>query len=328
MKALIVGCGFMGRMHAHVYGRLDGVVLAGVVDRKPEVARAFGAEFGVPAFTTLTDGLEVVRPDLVDVCLPTDCHRDATIQALEADCHVFCEKPMALTLEDADAMIAAATQADRQLMVGHCIRFWPEYVRLKEAVDSGELGALRALTLTRYGAFPTWSSDNWLADPRRAGGGVLDMHIHDLDFALYLLGEPSAMRADGVVDARGPGYATTLLDYPETTVVVEGGWTLPAGSPFRMGYRAIFSHGAMIWEGSPMTIYRDDAPPETPEFPKMAAAGGGNIDDLGGYYHELKYFTDCLKAAKPVAVASGEQARNTLAWSRAEIDQILARRAG
>jgi len=147
-----------------------------------------------------------------------------------------------------------------------------------------------------------------------------------LDFALYLLGEPTEMHADGVVDARGAGYATTVLTYPKTSVIVEGGWTLPAGSPFRMGFRAIFDHGAMIWEGSPLTIYRDGAEPETPVFEKMPAAGGGNIDDLGGYYHELKYFVDCLSQGRSIDVANGTQARNTLAWSRAEIDQILARR--
>jgi predicted dehydrogenase len=336
----------------------------------------------VPAFASLGEALAASDAEIVDVCLPTYLHREATIEALEAGRHVFCEKPMALTVQDADAMIEASGKADRKLMIGHCIRFWPEYALLKELVDAGgtpsprmgvpplgakregegregvyvvaggargggsealpSLGRLLSLNLTRYGEFPTWSSENWLADEAKAGGGALDMHIHDTDFALYLLGRPTQIRSWGVDDGRGIGQIFTTMRYDGGPVVhLEGGWSLPPKTPFKMAFRAIFEHGAAIMDGGPMTIYPGPStasppPPDAegqdregvssapnppvsqspspfvPEFPKLEAAGGGNISDLGGYYHELAYFVDCVANDKPLGLCLPESSRESL----------------
>ena len=143
------------------------------------------APHGASTSATL-DGVPEV--DVVDICLPTDLHADFAVRALQMGKHVVCEKPMAISLAEADRMIEAARKSGRRLMIAHCIRFWPEYVELRRLVESGELGHLLSLSLTRYSPFPSWGSDNWLADERRAGGAALDLHIHDTDFAAYLMG--------------------------------------------------------------------------------------------------------------------------------------------
>ncbi|HRF60997.1 MAG TPA: Gfo/Idh/MocA family oxidoreductase [Fimbriimonadaceae bacterium] len=325
VRVAIVGCGFMGRMHANVYGLLDRATLVSVADRKPEKAAKFAAEFGVPARTDVADVLASDAIDAVDICLPTHLHADASIHAMEAGKHVFCEKPMALTVDEADRMIDAAAANGVGLMIGHCIRFWPEYALLKQFVDDGSLGKLVSLNLTRYGEFPSWSTDNWLADPALSGGGVLDMHIHDTDFALYLLGKPEEIVSHGTVDARGPSHAFTTLQFPGCVVHLEGGWNLPTKTPFKMAFRAIFERGAAIMDGGPLVVYRDGAEPETPTFAKMEAQGGGNISDLGGYYHELRYFTDCLTEGQPFVTTTPESSRLSLATTLEEIRQIQSR---
>src|SRR5690349_11097635 len=198
VKVAIVGCGFMGRMHANVYSLLNNAQLVALVDRKAEKRETYSKDFGVPAYETLHELFEK-HPDLdvVDVCLPTYEHKDAVMAAASAKKHVFCEKPMALTVGDADAMIHACSQAPVRLMIGHCIRFWPEYVLLKKLVEDKSLGELRSINLTRFGEFPSWSTDNWLADESKSGGGVLDMHIHDTDFIHYLLGNPLSVHSWG-----------------------------------------------------------------------------------------------------------------------------------
>nr|MBA3726446.1 Gfo/Idh/MocA family oxidoreductase [Armatimonadota bacterium] len=289
LRTAIVGCGFMGRMHANVYSTLDNARLNAVADRRPEVLDRFAEEFGVPGYEILENLLENEEVDAIDVCLPTHLHREATIEAARSGRHVFCEKPMALTLDEADEMIAECERAGVCLMIGHCIRFWPEYAHLKNITDECKLGKLLSINLTRYGEFPFWSSDNWMADEDKSGGGALDMHIHDTDYALYLLGEPKEIISFGSVDPRGVGQIFTTLDYGSTVAHLEGGWNLPAKTPFCMAFRAIFERGAAIMEGGPMTIYEEGKEPAQPEFIKTEAAGGGNISDLGGYYHELKY---------------------------------------
>lgn len=326
IKVAIVGCGFMGRMHANVYGLLDNAKLVALVDRKPEKRATYSADFGVPAYETLHEMLEKHEIDAVDICLPTYEHKDAAVAVAQAGKHVFCEKPMAMDLGEAESMISACNHANVRLMIGHCIRFWPEYAYLKRLTDEGTLGKLLSVNLTRYGEFPFWSTDNWLADESKSGGGVLDMHIHDTDFAHYLLGDPSSVHAFGTVDDRGPSHAFTTMTFPGGAVAhLEGGWNLPNHAPFKMAFRAVFERGAAIMDGGPLTVYEQGKEPTIPEFPKMEAAGGGNISDLGGYFHELKYFVDCLQSGKPFEITTPESSRQSLATTLEEIRQIKGR---
>lgn len=327
LNVAIIGCGFMGRMHANVYGLLEGAQLVGLVDQKPDKRANYSADFGVPAYETLHELFEK-HPDLdvVDVCLPTYEHKDAVMAVAKAGKHVFCEKPMAMSLHEADQMIETCARYNVRLMIGHCIRFWPEYVLLKKLVDDGSLGKLLSINLTRYGEFPTWSTDNWLADESKSGGGVLDMHIHDTDYIHFLLGEPITVTSWGNIDHRGPSQVFTTMTFPRGTIAhLEGGWNLPNHTPFKMAFRAIFERGATIMDGGPMAIYEDGKEPTIPEFPKMQAAGGGNISDLGGYYHELAYFVDCLSTGKEFEVTTPQSSKQSLATTLEEIRQLKSR---
>ena len=328
-KVGIVGCGFMGRMHANVYSLLDNAQLVALVDRNPEKREKYAADFSVPAYETMHEMFEK-NPDLdvVDICLPTYEHKDAVLMVAAAKKHVFCEKPMAMSTDEADEMIDVCRRAGVRMMIGHCIRFWPEYVLLKKLVDEKSLGSLLSVNLTRYGEFPTWSTDNWLADESKAGGGVLDMHIHDTDYAHFLLGTPKSVDSWGTVDTRGPSQVFTTMQFPDGAVAhLEGGWNLPNHTPFKMAFRAIFERGAAIMDAGPLTVYEDGKPPVVPEFPRMEAAGGGNISDLGGYYHELKYFVDKLESGEEFEVSTPESSRQALATTLEEIRQLKAKQA-
>lgn len=324
-NVVLVGCGFMGRMHGTVYGLLDGAQLVAAVDHKADARAAYADKFGVPTYETLEEALAAHDVHVVDICLPTDLHRAFTEKAAAAEKHVLCEKPMALTVADAEAMKAACAEAGVQLMIGHCIRFWPEYALLKQLVDDGSLGKLRSVNLTRYGQFPSWSSDNWLASEARSGGGVLDMHIHDSDFAHFLLGDPDEVVAFGTVDGRGPSHVFSTMRFGDAIVHLEGGWNLPPGAPFKMAFRAIFERGAALFDAGPMTVYADGKEPWEPEFPKMEAAGGGNISDLGGYYHEIRYFIDRLTEGKPLETVTPDSSIRSLKTTLEEIRQIKAK---
>lgn len=328
LRVAIVGCGFMGRMHANVYSALEHAELAVAIDHKEDRAKTFAGEFGVEHSTNFDEILARPEIDVIDVCLPTYLHREFSVKAMEAGKHVFCEKPMALTVADADAMIAASQKANVRLMIGHCIRFWPEYVYVKGLVESGQLGRLESINLTRYGAFPFWASDNWQADESKSGGGALDMHIHDTDFALHLLGKPKEMQSYGTHDGRGIGHIfTTVVSENGTIAQLEGGWNLPKGSPFKMAFRAIFKRGVAIMDGGPLTIYGLHEEPLVPEFPKMKAGGGGNINDLGGYYFELNHFVDRVLSGAPFDVSTPESSRESLEWTLKEISEVKRRLA-
>lgn len=312
----------MGKMHANVYRLLPNAKLVSCVDHKPERAKQFAEQFGIEGSSDFDQMVKAV--DVIDICLPTHLHAEFTVRSANEGKHVVCEKPMARSLSEADQMIEACNKAGVQLFIGHCIRFWPEYALLKQMVDDQRYGRLISLNLTRLGQFPSWSSDNWLADESKAGGGVMDMHIHDTDYALYLMGAPQEVCSFGNVDEKGPGYAFTTLRYPGAVVHLEGGWNFPEGTPFRMTFRANFEKAAVFMDGGPMTIYQDGKDPLIPEFAKMNAEGGGNISDLGGYYAELEYFVNRMTSGQPLETVTPETSRASLALVIEEIRQIKA----
>ena len=323
IKVAIVGCGFMGRMHANVYKGLEQVEIVAAIDHNDERLSEYAVKFGCTGTKDFSEGID--GADVVDICLPTHQHAETTVAAARAGKHVLCEKPMALSLDEADHMIAACKEAGVQLMIGHCIRFWPEYSLLKTIKDEGRLGRLLSINLTRYGAFPYWASDNWMADESKAGGGALDMHIHDTDYALYLLGKPDSINSFGSIDERGVGQIFTTMTFGEVVAHLEGGWNLPGSAPFKMAFRAIFEDGVVIMDGGPMTIYQGNRAPISPEFPKMEAAGGGNLSDLGGYYHEIAYFLEAVRTGRPLEIVTPETSRASLETTLEEIRQVKER---
>lgn len=326
MNVGLIGCGFMGHMHGEVYGALEGVNLVATCDIRIDQAEEVGAPHGARTVTDWTELLSDPSIDVIDCCLPTYLHEEITVAALDAGKHVVCEKPMALSTESAQRMIDARDRSGKTLMIAHCIRFWPEYRILKDVVDSGRLGSLLSLNLLRYGAFPHWSWEGWLANESLAGGGALDMHIHDTDYALYLLGLPATFSSSGTVDRRGVSHIFSTLDYDGGPVVhLEGGWNLPSSAPFKMAFRAIFERGMVNMDAGPLTIYEDGKSPEVPEVPKMAAAReGGNISDLGGYFFELEYFYRCLANGEPVTELTPESSLQSLDFNLQEIAQVKA----
>jgi UDP-N-acetylglucosamine 3-dehydrogenase len=323
LRVGLVGCGFMGRMHTSVYSQIEDATLVGVFDADLTRGKEFANANGVAFFESFEALAAAV--DAIDICLPTYMHCEYTLKAAALKKHVLCEKPMALNVADAIKMKEACEAADVRLMIAHCIRFWPEYALLKQIALTGNIGELLSLNLTRYGEFPHWGSNNWLADPSKAGGGALDMHIHDTDFALYLLGKPKEIFSAGTVDAKGVSHIFSTFVYDRAICHLEGGWNMPPGTPFKMAFRAVFEQGAIIMDGCPMTIYERGKEPYTPEFPKMEAKGGGNISDLGGYYHEIAHFVERVLNGKPFDVSTPETSIESLQITLHEIDSARAR---
>jgi len=237
---------------------------------------------------------------------------------LAAGKHVLCEKPMALTVEDADAMLEAAAGAAGLLMIAQCIRFWPEYVYLKETVDEARLGRCLALELRRQAERPTHSLNNWLANPDLSGGALLDLHIHDVDLAQHLFGKPAAVTAQGTGRENGGIDRVHALWHYEDGPAVQilGYWDMPPGYGFNMGFTAVFERGAIVWDlasGRPLTVFREEAEPEEPELP---------IGDTG-FFGEIDYFLDCIERKERPERCPPEESRDAVALALAEKESIV-----
>jgi predicted dehydrogenase len=200
--------------------------------RQPSLDRLAG-RYGIAR--TTTDWRALAADPEVDAAVigtPNALHAEQAVAFLEAGKHVLVEKPMASTLAEADAMVAAARHAGGWLMVAHCWRFHPDVRALRARVEAGELGEI--VKTRSYGVHARWGPSGWFTDPELAGGGaLLDMGVHAIDTTRYLLGDPEPVRVCATIGTRYGGYAVDddavlLVTWSNATnSVVESGWWQP-----------------------------------------------------------------------------------------------------
>jgi len=313
MQVGLLGAGFIGATHAAAYAKLDGVRLAAVADVNRAAADSLASKYGARAAYTLESLLDDHEIDAVSVCLPTFMHADAVVAAAERGKHILCEKPLALNLEDIDRMSAAVQRAGVRCMVAQVIRFWPEYVRLREALANGEIGQARLATGSRLASPPTWGA--WFSDPAKSGGALFDLHIHDLDFVYSLFGQPRTVYAVGLRGAAGGwDHVVTSLDYGDKKAVVEASYALPAGFPFQMSFRLTGNAGCLDFQFGGVAQVDQRSAAQTTLALYLPGAGPAFLTPPAedGYLAEIRYFTNCLLEKHDPAVATLAQARDVI----------------
>ena len=265
----LIGLGGIGRVHFDCWRKCPDAKLVAISARDPKkLAGDWGGQdfnLGEQAaqqvdlsdlakYARYEDLLANANVDAVDICLPTPLHAPVVLAALCAGKHVLCEKPMSLSLDECTAMERAATEAGRHLMVAHCLRYWPHYVKAKEILDSGEYGRAVYANFHRASGAPVWSGSGWFMRPEESGG-VLDMHIHDIDAALWWFGQPAKIDATGYVHE---GLALTVdahWHYDRGPLVhLHSAWDLNGGA-FRHAFKlvlekATLSHDLAIENGA------------------------------------------------------------------------------
>lgn len=306
LKVGLIGCGFMGTMHANCYKNLDGVTLAAVADLRREKAEEIAA--GTEA-VIYADGMDLIAEadvDIIDICLPTYMHAEFAVAAMDKVKYLFVEKPVALTVAESETMLKKQQETGCNVQIGQVIRFWDEYVALRDIVKSGKYGKVVNANFRRISPTPTWGWNDWLRNPALSGGAGQDLHIHDVDYVLSLFGEPNTLYSAKSVLGEGNGYVNTLMKYDEHVVSVEGTWTLPTTHPFSATFRVVFENAVVENDGKFMLYTEDGAEEIKIEKKELALSGGtqGNISDLGGYFNELYYFVECAKAGKPIEQAT------------------------
>ncbi len=229
MRIGLVGTGFMGSIHARAWGRTP-ARLAGVVSTDAASRDAIAQAHGAAVYPTLADMLPHV--DVVDICTPTHLHYEQVMAALAAGRHVVCEKPLARHAAQAQEMVSAARAAGLWLLVGHVVRFFPEYAQAKAIVESGQIGDVAVTRLTRCSFKPArGTAESWFHDPAKSGGMMLDLMIHDFDYARWIAGDVVSVFARRVArsfpQAAGD-YALAILTHASGAIShVEGGWAYP-----------------------------------------------------------------------------------------------------
>ena len=315
----------MGRMHFRCWKALPDVQVVAICDADPKAlgdeakgrGNIAGAEgdvdlSGVAIYGHYAELFAHAGLDAVSIALPTHAHAEATVAALDAGLHVLCEKPMALNLADAERMIEAAERSGKTLQIGHCIRFWPEYAKAKEIVDSGAYGRVLAATFQRLAATAARRTQSWFTNEQLSGGMPLDLHIHDTDYIQYLFGAPHAVCSAGVEATHGGlMHIATHYCYDDGKLVTaEGGWAMMPSFGFRMRFHIVLERATISFE--------HDRKPTLLLCPAEGDAMAPPLADGDGYTAEIAHFAARLRGENPPLVVTLEQARDSLRIVQAE----------
>ncbi|MCH5585272.1 Gfo/Idh/MocA family oxidoreductase [Shimazuella sp. AN120528] len=186
----IVGCGHIAKKHVAAIANVEGAVLTAVCDTNEERLQEFVTD-NVQGFLDLKDMLSSDLVDVVSICTPSGLHKALTIQVAEAKKHVVVEKPMALTLEDADAMMEACERNNVKMAVVHPNRFRPAIIELRKQLDKGAFGKIGHANATvrwnRNQAY--YDQAPWRGTKAMDGGVLMNQAIHNMDLMLWMMGE-------------------------------------------------------------------------------------------------------------------------------------------
>jgi scyllo-inositol 2-dehydrogenase (NAD+) len=245
LRVTLVGAGRAGAVHAtNLADYAARAEVVAVVDERREAAEALGPAAG------LDDALG--RCDAVVISTPTFTHRELAVRAAEAGKHVFCEKPMALTLAECDDMINAAERASIVLQIGFMRRFQPEFVEARLRIEAGDIGEPMVIkSLTRGPGLPP----SWAWDLERSNGMLAEVNSHDFDSVRWLVGSEIERVYAEVANHKGPSRGVDAEGFYDNAVVslrFAGGaiGTIDGTCPADYGYDArveiVCSEGLLV----------------------------------------------------------------------------------
>ncbi len=330
LKIGIVGIGFMGMIHYLAYERIENVKVVALCESFfkerlkgdwTKIKGNFGPAgtqmdlTGIATYDNLDDMLNDPNVDVVDICLPPAAHAANTIAALKAGKNVFCEKPISLQQDQGVAMVEAAAETGKLLMIGHVLPFFDAFNYIYQAAVTNKFGKCLGGNFTRVISDPTWLKNFYSMNG--SGGPMLDLHIHDAHFIRTLFGMPKKVQSVARLRGDVPEYFNTqfLYDDPDLVVTATSGCIMQQARPFEFSYEVHFEKATVFTDcftQVPVTVLNADGSIEKPEFP----AG----DDITPFVNELTEARNCFLAGKPSAMLDGVLARDALTICHKEIE--------
>lgn len=327
----VVGLGFMGNTHLKAYGKIPGVKIVAIADAFKQPIN--GVIPGVGGNVTDSDAVRL-DPDtrfykdpnaliadpvvqLVDLCVPTAQHVELSVAALKAGKHVVCEKPLARTSAQCREIVRVAARAKTYFMPAMCMRFWPGWHWLKQAIDRKTYGNVLAARFRRVSGPPGWSKANYFKGGE-SGGALLDLHIHDTDFVQFCFGKPKAVfslgqsRFSGAVDH----VVTQYVVKGGATVSAEGSWLMSGAHPFTMKYTVNFERATAEFDISrgaeALRLYQDGKPMQTVK-----------LEGADGYVGELGHMIESIRRKRPPTTVTAKDGLRAVEICEAEEQSVL-----
>ncbi len=315
----------MGSHHAHNLAAMPEVDLTWLVDVDLPRAEALAASIGGKPTASMEDAFAAEDVDAVLIALPTFLHREATELAARYGKHIFCEKPIARTSADGEAMVDACDAAGVVFMIGHVVRFFPENARIKDILDAGTLGRIATVRASRTNP-PVMERSPWFADVEKNGGVVLDLMIHEIDTLRWYFGEAERVFAHGLSYLpihTSRDYTMASIRFRSGEIAhVEASWahathrtSIEIAGQYGIARYSSEDSATLVLEPTAGIDWNASPGPRTPGLsylrPTVAAP----------HLREIQHFVSCLRSGEPVLI-DGAEATKTLTLANAVLESM------
>jgi predicted dehydrogenase len=303
----------MGETHVNSLRRVEDARVSYVCDIDPAKGKPLAQSAGAGYISDFSELLSK-EVDIIDVCLPTPLHRPFAVKALEAGFHLFLEKPLAINMEEAEAIHRAASKSSALSMVGHVLRFWPGYAELHDRIEAGEIGPPRHILAYRVGPPPGWAA--WYMDMKKSNGVIFDLGIHDIDYVRWVMGQPKAVYSQAYEREGVHIHGQVLLDYGHGEALCECSWAGSATFPFTSYIEVAGPGGLAHVDGRANNAFAS-------LHPDRAIRLDPYQED--GYVKELRHFVECVRDGRKPMVPISE-ALETIRLSLAAMESAKTTR--
>lgn len=314
-KIAIIGAGFVGAVHAAACDRSKLIELVAICDVNEKAGKELAEKYGCAYFSDAETMLKERQTDIVDICVPTFLHKKNILLSAQYGKHIVCEKPVVLSLDDMDEVLSAVDKANVQFMVAQVIRFWPEYVEIKNMYDQGDFGDVKMVYANRLAQHPNWTQ--WHKDPKNSGGGLFDLHLHDIDVAMFMFGDVKSVYAVGwQSDAGCHNHVISTLKFKNgVRAIVEGAFDMTENYPFTMSFRLVGETKTAEYTMSAGFNLEDIAGSRRNLFLFENGKQPVKVDidlEIDAYQQELDYFAECVEKGEPTKIITPAQSREVV----------------
>lgn len=310
----IIGGGFISNIHAQCYKNL-GIKIEAIADISEKVRQEFEEKYNCKTYSSAEEMLENVSDniDLVDICAPTFLHEEFILLALKHNKHVICEKPLSINIDFVENIIDKFENNNRYLMTAQVLRFWAEYVKIKEWIEEGVFGNIKLVSAMRLAQHP---KSEWFYNPKKSGGGIFELHIHDIDFLCYLFGNVKEVYANGSKDENESwDFINSSIKFKNgISASAQGIFGITDNYPFTANMKVIGDKATAEYslsagvnldsdgkQSNSLILYRKGKEPIIE-----------NIKSKDAYELELEYFIDCVKNNKKPEIVSLDSIKRTI----------------
>ncbi|MEJ7838290.1 MAG: Gfo/Idh/MocA family oxidoreductase [Thermomicrobiales bacterium] len=322
VRFAIAGVGGMGGVHARSLAALEESDLVWLVDLDLPVAERLANDIGGKATTSMEEAFSDPSVDAVLVALPTFLHRQAVELAASHGKHVFCEKPIAMTTEDGQAMVQACKDAGVTFMVGHVVRFYHENAKIKTMIDDGSIGEVATVRTQRLSP-PVMQRRPWFADLEKSGGLVLDLLIHELDTLRWYFGEVKRIYAHGLsyspIQKKRDYVMVSIRFHSGVIAHTEASWS---HATFRTSIEVAGKTGLIKYESEDSsTLVLERTKELDLNVPTIPSPSYARPSSNQPHRIEVQHFARALKSGDPVLV-DGEEGLHALRLSLAVLESV------